>query len=85
MKSYDPTKLGEEVGYDAHFDFGTGSALHHGWGLGARASQLVQAIEPQSDGRHLVKLDNDDAYMAKAVIVTAGADYVRLGVPGDPR
>ena len=45
----------------------------------------VQSITPQSDGRHLVKLDNDDAYMAKAVIVTAGADYVRLGVPGEDR
>lgn len=43
----DPTKLGEEVGYDAHFDFGTGSTNHHGWGFGARASQLVDAIEPQ--------------------------------------
>ena len=43
----DPTKLGEEVGYDAHFDFGTGSTMHHGWGFGVRASQLVQAIEPQ--------------------------------------
>ena len=43
----DPTELGEEVGYDAHFDFADGSARHHGWGLGARASQLVQAIENQ--------------------------------------
>jgi len=45
----------------------------------------VQSITPQSDGRHLVALDNDDAYMAKAVIVTAGADYVRLGIPGEDR
>jgi len=43
----DPTELGEEVGYDAHFDYSDGTARHHGWGLGARASQLVQAIEPQ--------------------------------------
>lgn len=43
----DPTELGEEVGYDAHFDFADGSSLHHGWGLGARASQLVQSIENQ--------------------------------------
>ncbi|HTK56374.1 MAG TPA: hypothetical protein VL295_06100, partial [Gemmatimonadales bacterium] len=43
----DPTELGEEVGYDAHFDFSDGSSLHHGWGLGARASQLVQSIENQ--------------------------------------
>ena len=43
----DPTKLGEEVGYDAHFDFGTGRSNHHGWGFGLRASQLVESIEPQ--------------------------------------
>ena len=43
----DPTELGEQVGYDAHFDFGKGTPNHHAWGLGARASQLVQAIEPQ--------------------------------------
>ena len=43
----DPTDLGEQVGYDAHFNFGTGVPNHHAGGLGARASQLVQAIEPQ--------------------------------------
>ncbi len=43
----DPTELGEQVGYDAHFDFGNGVPNHHAWGLGARASQLVQSIEPQ--------------------------------------
>ncbi|HET7040991.1 MAG TPA: hypothetical protein VFI13_03185 [Gemmatimonadales bacterium] len=47
----DPTKLGEEVGYDAHLDFGTGRTNHHAWGFGARASQLVDAIEPQPLGR----------------------------------
>jgi len=45
----------------------------------------VQSITAQSDGRHLVKLDDDNSYLAKAVIVTAGADYVRLGVPGEDR
>ena len=49
------------------------------------AYAAVQKIEPQSDGRHLVKLDDDNSYLAKAVIVTAGADYVRLGVPGEDR
>ena len=43
----DPTELGEEVGYDAHFDLSNGTPRHHGWGLGARSSQLVQAIEAQ--------------------------------------
>lgn len=43
----DPTELGEEVGYDAHFDYSDGTPRHHGWGLGVRASQLVQAIEQQ--------------------------------------
>ena len=41
----DPTELGEEVGYDARFDLSSGSARHHGWGFGTRASQLVRAIE----------------------------------------
>jgi hypothetical protein len=43
----DPTELGKEVGYDAHFDFSDGTPRHHGWGLGVRASQLVQAVETQ--------------------------------------
>lgn len=43
----DPTDLGEEVGYDAHFDYSHGRSQHHGWGFGVRASQLVNAIEPQ--------------------------------------
>jgi len=44
----------------------------------------VSAIEPQADKRHLIKTDEGD-YLAKAVIVTAGADYNRLGVPGEDR
>lgn len=43
----DPTQLGEQVGYDAHFDLIDGSSWRHGWGLGVRASQLVKAIEDQ--------------------------------------
>ena len=45
----------------------------------------VQSLEPQPDGRHLVKVDDGQEYLAKAVIVTAGADYNRLGVPGEDR
>ena len=43
----------------------------------------VTAIEPK-DGRHLVKTTEGD-YLAKAVIITGGADYNRLGVPGEER
>ena len=45
----------------------------------------VESITPQSDGSHVVKTDDGNDYRAKAVIVTAGADYVRLGVPGEDR
>lgn len=43
----------------------------------------VTSIEP-GEGGHTVKTDEDD-YLAKAVIVTAGADYNRLNVPGEHR
>ena len=44
----------------------------------------VIEIEPQEDGRHLVKTQDGD-YMTKALILTAGADYHRLAVPGEER
>lgn len=43
----------------------------------------VTSIEPQ-EGGHLVRTDDGD-FMAKAVIVTSGADYNKLGVPGEER
>ncbi len=43
----------------------------------------VTGIEPK-DGRHLVKTTEGDR-LAKAVIITGGADYNRLGVPGEER
>jgi len=43
----------------------------------------VTAIEPK-DGRHLIRTGEEE-YLAKAVIVTGGADYNRLGVPGEER
>lgn len=43
----------------------------------------VSALE-QQDGRHLVKTAEGD-YLAKAVIITGGADHNRLGVPGEDR
>jgi len=43
----------------------------------------VSALE-RRDGRWVVKTDGADI-VAKAVIVTSGADYNRLGVPGEER
>jgi len=43
----------------------------------------VTAVD-QLDGKHLVRTSEGD-FVAKAVIVTGGADYNRLGVPGEER
>jgi len=43
----------------------------------------VTAID-QVDGKHVVRT-SEGSYTAKAVIVTGGADYNRLGVPGEER
>ena len=48
------------------------------------AYATVSAIEPQEDRRHLVRTNEGD-YLARAVIITSGADYNRLGVPGEER
>lgn len=42
------------------------------------------AIEPLADRRHLVRTTEGE-YIARAVIVTGGADYNKLGVPGEER
>jgi thioredoxin reductase (NADPH) len=42
----------------------------------------VTAIEPGPDGAHLVRTSEGDI-SAKAVILTGGADYNRLNVPGE--
>lgn len=47
-------------------------------------SAEVSAIDQQPDGTHLVRTA-DAAYDARAVIVTAGAEHDRLGVPGEER
>ena len=39
----------------------------------------------EQDGRLWLVHSADDEYVAKAVIVTAGADYNKLGVPGEER
>jgi len=43
----------------------------------------VTAIEPKG-GWHLIRTGEEE-YLAKAVIITGGADYNRLGVPGEER
>ncbi len=43
----------------------------------------VTAIEP-GEGGHIVRTEEEDV-LARAVIVTAGADYNRLNVPGEHR
>jgi thioredoxin reductase (NADPH) len=43
----------------------------------------VTSIEPQ-EGIHIVHTEESD-YLAKTVIITAGADYNRLNVPGEER
>lgn len=43
----------------------------------------VTAIKPK-DGKHLVSTSGGE-YLAKAVIITGGADYNRLNVPGEER
>ena len=48
------------------------------------AYATVSAIEPQEDRRHLVRTNEGD-YLARALIITSGADYNRLGVPGEER
>ncbi|MEX2245350.1 MAG: thioredoxin-disulfide reductase [Dehalococcoidia bacterium] len=44
----------------------------------------VSAIA-QEDGRHVLRTTDGDEYVAKAVILSSGADYVRLDVPGEER
>ena len=52
------------------------------YGLEIAAAEL-EGIEQVAE-LHTVRTDQDD-YTAKAVILTAGADYNRLGVPGEER
>ena len=47
------------------------------------ASSAVRGLEPR-EGGHLVRTDDGD-YLAKAVILAGGAEYTRLGVPGEDR
>ncbi len=53
------------------------------YGLTTMSGDVI-AIDGRDDGRHLVRT-NDGEYIAKAVILTGGADYNRLGVQGEER
>jgi thioredoxin reductase (NADPH) len=66
--------------------FDLGQAMQHQaekYGM-EMAYTVVQSIEPQEDRRHMVRTEEDD-YLAKTVIITAGADYNRLSIPGEER
>jgi len=51
---------------------------------GLETHYLAATALEQADGKWLVRTDQED-FLAKAVIITAGADYNRLGVPGEER
>jgi thioredoxin reductase (NADPH) len=73
-------------GIDSINGFDLGSAMH------AQAAKYgmetayadVTAIDELPDGRHLLRAAGG-GYAAAAVILTGGADYNRLGVPGEER
>jgi thioredoxin reductase (NADPH) len=48
------------------------------------AYAAVESVQQQEDRRFLVRTSEGD-YLAKALIITAGADYNRLNVPGEER
>jgi thioredoxin reductase (NADPH) len=72
-------------GIDTINGFDLGQAMQQQaekWGA-EMAYAGVTNVEPQ-EGGHLLHTDDGD-YLAKALIVTAGADYNKLGVPGEER
>jgi thioredoxin reductase (NADPH) len=72
-------------GIDTINGFDLGQAMQQQaekWGA-EMAYVAVTGIEPK-EGGHLVHTDDGD-YLAKALIITAGADYNKLGVPGEDR
>ena len=48
-------------------------------------TQLVETTALEQDGKAWLVRTAEDEYLARAVIVTAGADYNKLGVPGEER
>jgi thioredoxin reductase (NADPH) len=73
-------------GFDCINGFELATAMH------AQASKYgmetvyadVTSIDDGEDGRHTLRTSEGD-YVASAVILTGGADYNRLGVPGEER
>ena len=48
-------------------------------------TQIVETTALERDGKMWLVRTAQDEYLARAVIVTAGADYNKLGVPGEER
>ena len=48
-------------------------------------TQLVETAVLEQDGKKWLVRTAEDEYLARAVIVTAGADYNKLGIPGEER
>ncbi|MCH7522734.1 MAG: thioredoxin-disulfide reductase [Chloroflexi bacterium] len=48
-------------------------------------TQFVETTALERDGKAWLVRTAEDEYLARAVIVTAGADYNKLGVPGEER
>ncbi|MCH8920605.1 MAG: thioredoxin-disulfide reductase [Chloroflexi bacterium] len=48
-------------------------------------TQIVETTALERDGKMWLVRTAEDEYLARAVIVTAGADYNKLGVPGEER
>ncbi|MEE8385060.1 MAG: FAD-dependent oxidoreductase, partial [Dehalococcoidia bacterium] len=48
-------------------------------------TQLVETTALEQDGNAWLVRTAEDEYLARAVIVTVGADYNKLGVPGEER
>lgn len=73
-------------GFDSINGFDLAAAMHKQaakYGMETAYAE-VTAIDQQPDGTHVVRTA-EQTYAARAVIVTGGADYNRLGVPGEDR
>jgi thioredoxin reductase (NADPH) len=73
-------------GFDSINGFDLAEAMHKQaskYGI-VTANADVTAIDQAPDGSHLLRTTEGD-FTAKAVILTGGADYDRLGVPGEER
>ena len=56
----------------------------HALSFGAElVSARVSSIVPLPDGRHRIEVEDGEPYLARAVIVTAGGQPRKLGIPGE--